>query len=351
MDVRAIELTGLGVEDTIEEEDQDFIDRAEPGGERIWVIQCKREKAIGPKRIRAIVAASLPTGGDAPYGLILAAACDFSKNARDVYHQESTNHGVKESHIWGKADLEDMLFLPKYDHLLFAYFNISLQIRRRSLRTELRSRLALKRKLINVLGDIRQSHFKAVLLRDPAEERYPHAEKITDFAQRPRWRYYNFIGHEPPDHLAFIVRRCFAFIDDEGEKWDALLDYDDAIPSYPELAFTENAQQENAKKRHKYWSYWKQNVPEKNQGWYEVLRCVHYNRILAVDEHGDVYHEGPHILIEWNPKDGPFELFRAERVEFGQYPVKRFLTPNAENRVTFFPPKIPPEKGNDNLAL
>src|SRR5882757_8505282 len=46
----------------------------------------------------------------------------------------------------GKGELEDQLYQPKNDNLLFAYFGISLTIRRRSMRTALRSRLAMKKR-------------------------------------------------------------------------------------------------------------------------------------------------------------------------------------------------------------
>jgi hypothetical protein len=48
--------------------------------------------------------------------------------------------------------LEDQLYQPKNDNLLFAYFGISLQIRKRTIRTALRSRLAMKKKAETVFA-------------------------------------------------------------------------------------------------------------------------------------------------------------------------------------------------------
>ncbi|MFC6662821.1 hypothetical protein [Deinococcus multiflagellatus] len=81
-------------------------------------------------------------GPDVPYGFILAAACDFSKKAYDAFRLALIGTGVQEFQIWGKAELEDMLFQPKNDHLLFAYFGISLQVKKRTRQTKLRSLLA-----------------------------------------------------------------------------------------------------------------------------------------------------------------------------------------------------------------
>ena len=182
MDIRATEEVGreLGPGGEVDE------DEPPPAGEtRLWVIQCKREKRLGPADVRKIVKDAVPGGGDVPYGFILAAACDFSLKTRNAFQGEARGRGVRETHVWGKAELEDMLFLPKNDHLLFAYFNISLQVRRRSLRTELRSRLTMKRKLISVLGDVKEDHENVALLRDPRAEGYPDEQNIPGFATFP----------------------------------------------------------------------------------------------------------------------------------------------------------------------
>ncbi|HBI42634.1 MAG TPA: hypothetical protein DDY78_07210 [Planctomycetales bacterium] len=179
IDIRAIETVGREEGLTGDSEDEVVV-AWEPVEERVWVIQCKREKEIGPTKARRIARGGMPSGGDKIYGFILAAACDFSKRTRDAFHQEARQRGVRESYLWGKADLEDMLFLPKYDHLLFAYFNISLQVRRRSLQSQVRSRLTMKRKLVSVLGDIQNRDPKWVFLRDPREERYPYEKDIPD---------------------------------------------------------------------------------------------------------------------------------------------------------------------------
>jgi hypothetical protein len=92
--------------------------------------------------------------------------------------------------------------------LLFAYFAISLQIRRRSLRTTFRSHLALKKKLIKFIGSLEGfSTHRCPLIRDPRNEQYPFVgEDVEAVMKSPAWRYYEFRGHEAPDHIAFMIR-------------------------------------------------------------------------------------------------------------------------------------------------
>ena len=62
--------------------------------------------------------------------------------------------GFAEAYFWNKAEIEDRLFQPKKDHLLFAYFGVSLQTRGRTLKTEARTKLATKRKALRGLKPI-----------------------------------------------------------------------------------------------------------------------------------------------------------------------------------------------------
>jgi hypothetical protein len=291
IDIRATE--EVGVEPGPAGEDDD--DAAAPTGEtRLWIIQCKREKKLGPADMRKIVQDALPGGGDVPHGFVVAAACDFSLKARNTFHREARGRGVQETVVWGKAELEDMLFQPRNDHLLFAYFNISLQVRRRSLRTELRSRLATKRKLISVLGEVRQQHLKPVLLRDPREERYPREEHIPDFTAFPRWGCFTFLAHTPPDHLAFIVGKFFACSD--GNGWDAMFGFDDEEKPFMGDPRCRPSDDQRGEKRQVYATQWAK-APPGNRGWMYRLRFIHYDRILAIDEFGDAWYEGPHLLL------------------------------------------------------
>jgi hypothetical protein len=105
---------------------------------------CKREKQVGPSKARAAAEAALTDEADPPHGFVLAVPCDLSRQTRDALASQLRGAGVREIHTWGRAELEDLLFLPENDHLLFAYFGVSLQVRRHNRTSELRSRLAKK---------------------------------------------------------------------------------------------------------------------------------------------------------------------------------------------------------------
>lgn len=310
---------------------------------RSWIIQCKRERRIGPTKVKKIVKSDLDQQPSIPYGYILAAACDFSKAARDAFRQVMVEREIEEYHLWGKAELEDKLFLPKNDHLLFAYFNISLQVRRRSMRTEVRSKLALKRKLIKTLGEIAGMHHEPVLIRDPRDDAYPVLERAPNFLDAPRWRYWQFSAHQPIDHLGFITRRCFAYVNWETEEWDVLLDYDEAWPNHPDLfGLPENyAWQRDREKQEKYRRYWNEKVPKPNQAWYEEFRCISYERILAIDDIGDAANEGPHLLVEYRNNEDPFEARFWRLITSGYGYSRREIEALEETRIKFFPDVIP----------
>ncbi|WP_271672990.1 hypothetical protein [Bradyrhizobium sp. CCBAU 51627] len=54
---------------------------------------------------------------DPPDGYILAAAANFSKQSYDAFRAKLLEKRVMEFYLWGKAELEDMLHLPKNDRI------------------------------------------------------------------------------------------------------------------------------------------------------------------------------------------------------------------------------------------
>lgn len=280
--------------------------------ERVWIIQCKRKRRIGPTKIGEIVSQDLGQQEKTPYGYILVAACDFSVASRRKFRETVLSFGIEEFHLWGKAELEDMLFLPKNDHLLFAYFGISLHIKHRSIMTQLRSKLLTKRQLVKKLGDFREGHLsydrKTVLIRDPNNLEYPYIQDIEHFLQNPSWRYWKYYGHEPVDHIAFITHKYPGYYDRETRRWDFLIEYDDAWPIGHECTlFGLTSTQNSAYHNQKYLQVWLTEVPEENRVWINELQSIPYERILAIDELGDVYNKGIHLLVEYYHTGSPFK--------------------------------------------
>jgi hypothetical protein len=344
MDIRAIERVqsaDVAYEEEIADEEPGTV-RDSGSIDRLWVIQCKREANIGPKKVRNIVYDNLSNLKEPLHGYILVAACDFSKSARDAFKDECIKHGLGEYYIWGKGEVEDQLFLPKNDNLLFAYFGISLQVRRRSIRTDLRMKLSLKRKLTKELGEITSPRqFERVLIRDPRDEHYPYIQSVDKFIASPRWRYWEFYAHEPPDHLAFVYKKHFAYVNWETKEYDVLDDYDAGVPSYPEISGLDRDWNDPNKVSHRYHTYWYDKIPDVNRAWAIEARIISYDRILTYDEIGDSYNEGPHLLVEYGPDGGPFEPSRGLclLVSTGSYMGNAILQKEG-NRISFFPSEI-----------
>ncbi len=251
-------------------------------------------------------------------------------------------HRVEEYHLWGKGELEDMLFLPKNDHLLFAYFGISLHVRRRSLRTELQGNLTLKRRLVKLLGSIRELHREPVLIRDPRDDRYPVPDRVPGFLDLPPWRYWEFERHQPIDCVMFVFRKCFGYADWNTGQWDALTDCDVGIPQFPDLCGLPHnwAWNHDREKRQDYNRFWTERVPKDNQAWYYELKYIPYRRILAVDELGDLANEGPHLLVEYRNERDPFEERTLKFLRSARPYDNRDIEADPNTHITFFPDDV-----------
>jgi len=351
IDIRAIERIVYREEfDAASEDEEDVAyEKEESVQEKIWIIQCKREKSIGPKKVRTIVEDGLSNLEVKPYGYILAAACDFSKTARDAFREEMLKYGIQEFYLWGKAEIEDALFLPKNDHLLFAYFGFSLQIKRRSKKTLVRSRLALKNKLVKVLGDIRQRSFHMILVRDPSDDDYPYIKSVEEFVKLPLWRYWEFHGHQPVDHVAFVTEQYYAYVDWDKKEWDVIKSIN-AIRTFPDIFGLERNSFDPENLVDIANAYWNLNVPEENKAWAYTIRFIHYDSILAVDEMGDSYNQAPHILVDY-VQGSPFTLGSYQYIKSAQTYSSKTLKPNDGRQIKFFPKKLPDKRKEYQASL
>jgi len=294
IDIRAYE----GVRPSTDERDstEDEVEDVDPhplSSSRLWIIQCKRERKITPKQLERYVQESLQ-GPEMPHGFILAAACDFSKKSYDAFRSALIGSGVQEFHLWGKAELEDMLFQPKNDPLLFAYFGISLQMRRRSRKTELRATLAWRKRIGKVLGGPTKLHDLDVLLRNADAEDYPLLSDIPDFDRNPRWGIYRVKLLNARNKLIFEVRRQLAYYDASTKHWDALPD--PLIPMREHHLY--GRKQDSYDGQWKRRQAWEQQVPEVQRAELVTFGVIPLERILAVDEEGDHVHPMPIFYIE-----------------------------------------------------
>ena len=350
-DARGFEIvrdySDLGERDEGEENDVEELHEQE----RLWQIQCKREKSISASKITRYIDEMIPKKNVVPYGVIFAAPTDFSKKTRDAFRGQLREKGVKEFYLWGKADLEDMLYQPKNDYLLYAYFGISLQIQRRSQKSKLRGILAMKRKAIKHLGPIDHDSFKEVLIRDIDDEHYPHSGRVPHFKEHPAWKKYFFVGHEH-DGIQILIRRFFAYRDVDYEPdgvpklkaWD----FTDKTTMKPKDSWNDDPKEED--NHYRVYSFW-DKLDETKKAHFEVVGLIKYENVVEIDPEGDIYARCPHVYVRRVNEKGFCEAHASYKLAASnRWGQDMFLPEDAENvRVKFFPDKFPdPKPANDN---
>ena len=321
-DIRAYERFG---DTTAESEGADPGEEApHPMEGRVWMYQCKREKEIGPARVASIVSdgvdPKLP-----PYGYVLAAPANFSKASYDKFREELRNRGVVEFYLWGRAALEDMLHLPKNDHILFTFFGISLVSRRKSRATEIRAVVNTKNKLFKVLGE--NPHHRPVLFRDTKDVHYPYKTEYKDFKERPRWREYPVIEMYPLG-LCVQVAKFFAFRNPIKKEWD----FSKAV-NLVQRQIDEEEKTQSHELRQNVEGFW-EFFQKANQTMFVVFGFVRFDSIVVIDSEGDSLHKFPHIYVDFQGDRGPFDGF-SEYLEISEHfhePVKGL------KRTKVFPP-------------
>jgi len=281
----------------LQDENNEEAEVVHPMEGNLWMIQGKREKTIGPQKIKTILSDIDPK--NPPYGYILAAATNFSKESYDVFRDELRRKGVMEFYLWGKAELEDMLYLPKNDRILFTFFGISLASKRRIRATEIRSAISVKNRLFKAVGEEGKFH-QSILIRDLKDTKYPYKSKYTDFKAKPRWKEYVAFSHHPLG-LWCHVHEYFAYIDENKKEWDFTEEVDLVYRERED----EDERQEVFKKRSLVSDFW-DFLPRKNKGHFVIDCIVKYADIAIVDDKGDVYYNFPHIYVDFVGEMGPF---------------------------------------------
>lgn len=261
--------------------------------DRKWLIQCKREQKIGPTKARAYAKDIVAENSDL-YGVLFVASCDLSKDARDAIREELALAGVQEAHIWTRSEIEDQLFQPKNDHLLFAYFGFSLVRRRASTKTKIRARLATKKKVQRIFGS---NPYKPVLIRDANFDDYPYVGEYSGKKSDDPPLIVTMIEDYFYDGIVILIKRYKAYIDKDKKEWDYEPRYDQTHPV--QSAFTEELK-DSPKDRAAFFDFHR-NLPDANRYFYVELGYIPYENILEVDESGDEYFDNPHIFVQRFP--------------------------------------------------
>lgn len=287
--------------------------------EREWRIQCKRQQAITPKQMKTIVEELVPHPEAGPYGVIVAAPCDVSEKTIAAFHQERVRKGVAEGHLWTRAHLEDMLFRPENDHLLFAYFGFSLMTRRRSKISGIRHDLAVKRKVRQALGveDDYIEKSRNVLIRDVEDEVYPSKSSIPGFddLRFPPWHAARFNSFLAKGMLVDVCR-FRGWVKPDG-RWDTttkLRDWcGDSITRFEDDEFHHRrAREERLEELYA-------PVPVEERSTIIMTLLLPYSSIVEVDPWGDPVAPCPHFYCDFNvSRCGPYAEMGWVTTEHGQ---------------------------------
>jgi hypothetical protein len=298
-----------------------------------WMIQCKREKELGPTRIKAIITDALQAS-DPPYGYILAAPANFSKKAYDVFRTTLSERDVQEFHLFGRAALEDMLYMPKNDRILFAFFGVSLASKKRARVTEVRTAVNNKNKLWSILGNGGDFGWFAeapVLIRDVNDTYYPHKEECPGFDKLPRWKEYIACEFRA-DGIRFHIREHFAYLNPEKKEWDC-------TPVIDLLYRRSEADGDDAHSlselRERVENFW-DHLPRANQAKFIIDGIVFYERFAFIDKLGDPLYKFPHLYVEYR-RQGPFD----GHWEFIKPNPDTFVSREGYTRVEIFPKEFP----------
>lgn len=328
-DARGYEIIDGGRPDTdSESEDEDDA----YASDRLWLVQCKRERRIGPTKLRTYLKEIMLAPGEQLYGIIFSAASDFSKQSRDVLAEWCRANGVSEWHIWGRGELEDMLFQPRFDHLLFAYFGISLSIRRRSQASELRRQIAIKRKLKRFLDGQNDG---LVLLRDIDDKCYPDVPPNGD---KPRFRVRR-ADCLTAYGLQLKLSMREAWLSADNEEWDVALAsrgnaYNDRDDPWNQPTDAEEA-------IHRLASNAWQQLPDDEKAWLYAEGIIPYEHIVLIDDVGDDEFPGPHIFVTGWDSGYQFSRVYLETIDY-KARRKKWVSEGTPGRIVQFPEETRP---------
>lgn len=296
-----------------------------------WMIQGKRERSIGPAKLRRYLD-DVDTI-DPPYGYILAAPAEFSKQSHDLFRTQLRNKGVMEFELWTRSKLEDLLHQPKNDRILFTFFGISLVTRRRSRATEIRTLVNNKNKLLRVLGE--HPAGTDVLLRDAKDTEYPWKSRVADFDVHPRWKALPAAEYHPKG-LLVELGEYLAHVDLQRKEFD----YYEALNLIMPQTMPDDDRRTLSEQREPIEDFWRLR-PRANQAKFKRIGLVPFDRILVIDDKGDVMYHCPHIYVDFDRVEGPtsgaieFLLVNQEKLYLDEF-----------QRVDIFPKKIePPARG------
>ncbi|MEZ4319813.1 MAG: restriction endonuclease [Myxococcota bacterium] len=309
---------------------------------KTWVFQCKREKRLGPKRVEQAVSESIPKDSDSPHGFVLATSADVSRAARDLFRELMVARGVQEFFVWARGELEDRLFQPANDRLLFAYFGISLFHRRRSVGTSIRSAVAVKKLILRLIdADDNQDEVSLpVALVDASTWGHvPEPDVPDDALLRRVYRYFSQVG------LIVEDAEHHGYLSPDGRSWDILEQVNlveetvrRTIDEHPRSARSVTDPADACRE------FWAAHVDPEFQATYTRHQVVPFDRIVAIDPIGPYRRPIPHIYVDFAATGDPYHQdLGAESLARPKtmFPLEDSVDPDPDRRMRLFPEEIP----------
>ncbi len=293
-DIRGWEVVGAPPEpDTEEHEEKAEQPAAEK--DRLWLIQCKREAEIGPTKLAKYVDDIPEEEAKKLYGVIIAASCTLSKKARDKFREHCAARGFQEYYLWSRSELEDLLFLPKNDGLLFAYFGFSLTLRRRAAASKLRARLAAKRKVIRAFESNRYIGRQILLVDVNAD--YPYRYPDKEPLEQVNWRFANATEiYERGIKLEMF--KYSAYIDADFTHFD-VAPFADHSTHVSEFFWTTKEEDELIRARVEEVDAFMKTLDQDRRAICHGTGYLPFERIIEIDKDGDQLTRCPIIYVEY----------------------------------------------------
>ena len=241
--------------------------------ERLWFVQCKREKSITPTKIKRIIEESFIS--EVPEGYILAAACDFSKKTRDIFREEMQNYKIKEFYLWGKAELEDMLYQEKNDSILFTFFGYSIHLKQKNEVSSIRKMITIKGKLKSLIDGSDKKAGEGIVIKEIDDDGYLRSREDYFYIKE------NFFHNG----ILVVLGRYHAYVDSEKMEFD----YDEKNKFYkpynPRIENNKNIRSDDIE------------VPKDKVGFVEIFGLLPYDSILEIDKYGNYESDYKPIVI------------------------------------------------------
>lgn len=267
------------------------IEKAVDGSLRRWFVQCKRYKSITPKEIRKAVDEAVAKSPEPPDVLLFVLGCDVSLKTRTAFEKHAFAKGAPAAIVWTASKLETMLRADHAD-LLFTFFGISMARHERSVESDLRRTLTLKKKLKRLLP--KSEYYPDIIVRAIDDTSYPDIDSAND-EQISGWFKAEFGGHDPKG-IGLILGIEYLIVDRETQAWARVDVSDPKIRGAGEqLEKMLNTEQYEFVKAY-------------------TIGRIPFRNIFEADDESDNYYPGVHLYVRYADAGMPYDVIYQREI-------------------------------------